>query len=76
LKSRLAPNAGNLAGPLIPRELRAKAKRALLTDVEGRECIDFAGGIGVKNVGHQHPKVLAAIRDQLETYMHPCFHIM
>ncbi len=54
----------------------AKAKRALLTDVEGRECIDFAGGIGVNNVGHQHPKALAAIREHLETYLHPCFCVM
>jgi 4-aminobutyrate aminotransferase/(S)-3-amino-2-methylpropionate transaminase len=54
----------------------AKAKGALLTDVEGREYIDFAGGIGVNNVGHWHPKVLAAIREQLEAYLHPCFHVM
>ena len=40
----------------------AKADGALLTDVDGREYIDFAGGIGVNNVGHSHPKVLAAIQ--------------
>jgi 4-aminobutyrate aminotransferase/(S)-3-amino-2-methylpropionate transaminase len=54
----------------------AKAEGALLTDVDGREYIDFAGGIGVNNVGHRHPKVLAAIREQLEGYLHPCFHVM
>ncbi len=54
----------------------AKAEGALLTDVDGREYIDFAGGIGVNNVGHRHPKVLAAIQDQLEAYLHPCFHVM
>jgi len=54
----------------------AKAEGALLTDVDGREYIDFAGGIGVNNVGHRHPKVLAAIREQLEAYVHPCFHVM
>jgi 4-aminobutyrate aminotransferase/(S)-3-amino-2-methylpropionate transaminase len=54
----------------------AKAEGALLTDVDGREYIDFAGGIGVNNVGHRHPRVLAAIQDQLEAYLHPCFHVM
>ncbi|HSD49869.1 MAG TPA: aminotransferase class III-fold pyridoxal phosphate-dependent enzyme, partial [Candidatus Methylomirabilis sp.] len=54
----------------------AKAEGALLTDVDGREYIDFAGGIGVNNVGHRHPKVLAAIQEQLEAYLHPCFHVM
>ena len=49
----------------------AKAEGALLTDVDGREYIDFAGGIGVNNVGHRHPKVLAAIREQLDAYVHP-----
>ena len=36
------------------------ARGALLRDVEGREFIDFAGGIGVMNIGHCHPKVVAA----------------
>ena len=40
------------------------AKSATITDVEGREYIDFASGIGVNNVGHCHPKVVAAIREQ------------
>jgi 4-aminobutyrate aminotransferase/(S)-3-amino-2-methylpropionate transaminase len=54
----------------------AEAKGALLTDVKGREYIDSAGGIGVNNVGHRHPKVLAAIREQFEVRLHPCFHVM
>ncbi len=54
----------------------AKADGALLTDVDGREYIDFAGGIGVNNVGHRHPAVLAAITEQLGAYLHPCFHVM
>lgn len=54
----------------------AKAEGALLTDVDGREYIDFAGGIGVNNVGHRHPQVLAAITEQLQAYVHPCFHVM
>jgi 4-aminobutyrate aminotransferase/(S)-3-amino-2-methylpropionate transaminase len=53
----------------------AKAEGALLTDVDGRQYIDFAGGIGVNNVGHRHPTVLAAIQEQLQAYLHPCFHV-
>jgi 4-aminobutyrate aminotransferase/(S)-3-amino-2-methylpropionate transaminase len=53
-----------------------KAEGALLTDVDGRDYIDFAGGIGVNNVGHRHPHVLAAIREQLDAYLHPCFSVM
>ncbi|MBF0529675.1 MAG: 4-aminobutyrate--2-oxoglutarate transaminase [Deltaproteobacteria bacterium] len=54
----------------------ASARGALIIDVEGREFIDFAGGIGAQNVGHCHPKVVAAIKDQAEKYIHPCFHVM
>ena len=53
-----------------------RAEGALVYDVEGRELIDFAGGIGVMNVGHSHPKIVAAIREQAEKYTHTCFHIV
>jgi len=53
-----------------------RAKGALIYDVDGRELIDFAGGIGVMNVGHSHPKVVAAIKEQAEKYTHTCFHIV
>ena len=39
------------------------------------ELIDFAGGIGVNNVGHCHPKVVAAIQDQAGKCIHSCFHV-
>ncbi|GBC62902.1 4-aminobutyrate--2-oxoglutarate transaminase [Desulfonema ishimotonii] len=52
-----------------------EAKGAVMTDVEGREYIDFAGGIGVMNVGHCHPRVVEAIKDQAEKYIHTCFHV-
>ncbi|MBW2031262.1 MAG: 4-aminobutyrate--2-oxoglutarate transaminase [Deltaproteobacteria bacterium] len=50
-------------------------KGAVLTDVDGREFIDFAGGIAVMNVGHSHPKVVAAIKDQAEKLTHTCFMV-
>jgi 4-aminobutyrate aminotransferase-like enzyme len=51
----------------------AGARNATITDVEGREYIDFAAGIGVMNVGHSHPKVVAAIKEQADLYSHMCF---
>ncbi len=51
------------------------AKGAILTDVEGNEYIDFAGGIAVMNVGHSHPKVVAAIKEQAEKFTHTCFMV-
>jgi 4-aminobutyrate aminotransferase/(S)-3-amino-2-methylpropionate transaminase len=53
----------------------ASASGALLRDVEGREYIDFAGGIGVMNIGHCHPKVVAAIKEQAEKLIHSCFMV-
>ncbi len=53
----------------------AKAKGASLVDVEGREFIDFGGGIAVMNVGHSHPKVVAAIREQAGRFTHTCFMV-
>ena len=52
-----------------------EAKSAVMIDMDGRELIDFAGGIGVNNVGHCHPKVVAAIKDQADKFIHTCFHV-
>jgi 4-aminobutyrate aminotransferase/(S)-3-amino-2-methylpropionate transaminase len=53
-----------------------KAKGAIITDVEGKEYIDFAGGIGVNNVGHCDEEVLKAVQDQIQKYIHTCFHVV
>ncbi len=54
----------------------AHAKGAVITDVEGNEYIDFAAGIAVMNVGHSHPKVVQAIKDQAEKFTHTCFMVI
>ncbi len=54
----------------------AKASGASLWDVDGKHFIDFAGGIGVLNTGHAHPKVVAAIKQQLEMFTHTCFQVV
>jgi 4-aminobutyrate aminotransferase/(S)-3-amino-2-methylpropionate transaminase len=53
----------------------ASARGAVVRDVEGREYIDFGGGIGVMNIGHSHPKVVAAIKAQAEKFQHTCFMV-
>jgi 4-aminobutyrate aminotransferase/(S)-3-amino-2-methylpropionate transaminase len=52
-----------------------RAKGAVIEDVEGKEYIDFAGGIGVVNVGHCAEQVVTAIREQAEQFIHTCFHV-
>ena len=52
-----------------------KAQGAVLTDVDGKQYLDFAGGIGALNVGHRHPAVVAAVRRQLDKVMHTCYHV-
>ncbi len=54
----------------------AEADGAVIRDVEGKEYIDFAGGIGVENVGHCTKRVVDAIKDQAERYIHTCFHVV
>jgi 4-aminobutyrate aminotransferase / (S)-3-amino-2-methylpropionate transaminase / 5-aminovalerate transaminase len=53
-----------------------RAKGSELWDVNGRRYIDFAGGIGVMNVGHSHPRVMEAVRAQLERATHTSFQVV
>jgi 4-aminobutyrate aminotransferase/(S)-3-amino-2-methylpropionate transaminase len=53
----------------------AQAEGAVLTDADGNRLIDFGGGIGTLNVGHRHPRVVAAVRDQLDRYLHLAFPV-
>jgi 4-aminobutyrate aminotransferase/(S)-3-amino-2-methylpropionate transaminase len=50
------------------------ASGAVVEDVDGNRYIDFAGGIGVLNVGHAHPKVVAEVTEQTQRFTHACFH--
>jgi 4-aminobutyrate aminotransferase len=52
------------------------ANNASITDVDGKEYIDFTSGIAVVNTGHLHPKVTAAVSKQLALFSHTCFHVL
>ena len=51
------------------------AHGARLVDVDGKEYIDFAGGIGVLNLGHTPDAVVAAIKEQADALLHSCFPV-
>jgi len=67
----LVPNALGVFNP----STASKAKGSIIWDVEGRELIDFAGGIGVMNSGHNPEPVVKAIQKQAENLIHTCFNV-
>jgi 4-aminobutyrate aminotransferase len=64
--------AGGVATP--PFDV-VRAKGARIETGGGRELIDFAGGIGCQNLGHGDDRVVAAIHEQVDRYLHQCFMI-
>lgn len=52
-----------------------RALNATIWDADGKEFVDFAGGIGTINVGHCHPAVVAALREQAGKLLHTSFHV-
>ena len=59
----------------IPPIVAARAEGAVIEDVDGNRFLDFAGGIGVVNAGHRAPRVVAAIREQVDAFLHTCFSV-
>jgi 4-aminobutyrate aminotransferase len=62
-------------GVSTPPLVVARAEGARVFDVEGREYIDFAGGLGCANLGHNLPAVVDAVHAQVDAYMHQCFMV-
>lgn len=52
-----------------------KAKNAEIWSEEGKRYIDFGAGIAVVNTGHQHPRIVEAVKHQLEAFSHVCFQV-
>jgi 4-aminobutyrate aminotransferase / (S)-3-amino-2-methylpropionate transaminase / 5-aminovalerate transaminase len=61
--------------PMVTTSVVESASGATLFDASGNELIDFAGGIGVMNVGHCQPSVVEAIHQQAQKLLHTCIHI-
>jgi len=54
----------------------ASAQGVTITDVDGNRFVDFAGGVGVMNVGHGHPRVVEAIQEQAARFVHTDFTVV
>jgi len=63
----MARGQGNIAPVYIERGLNAE-----LWDVEGNRYVDFGTGIAVCNTGHSNPRVVAAVKEQVERFSHTC----
>jgi 4-aminobutyrate aminotransferase / (S)-3-amino-2-methylpropionate transaminase / 5-aminovalerate transaminase len=72
LRSRYVPRGITSAHPVTVD----RAKGSELWDISGKRYVDFAGGIGVMNVGHAHPRVMEAVRHQLERATHTSFQVV
>lgn len=53
-----------------------RAENSELWDVEGNRYIDFASGIAVCNTGHRHPRLVSAIEEQLERFLHTAYQVI
>ena len=62
-------------GVATPAIVVDRAEGARIWDVDGREYIDFAGGIGCQNLGHNPPAVVEAVHAQVDRYLHQCFMV-
>jgi 4-aminobutyrate aminotransferase/(S)-3-amino-2-methylpropionate transaminase len=74
----LAREREAVAHPLIVHLpiFAADAEGATITDVDGNRFIDFAGGVGVMNVGHGHPRVVEAVQEQAGRFLHTDFTVV
>ena len=72
LRERYIPRGVTTAHPLVADH----AQGSELWDASGRRYIDFVGGIGVMNVGHGHPRVMEAVRAQLDRVTHASFQVV
>ncbi len=70
-RSQAIPRGVYASTPLFVRH----AEGSILEDVDGNRFIDMGGGIGCVNVGHRNPRVLSALRSQLDAFLHLCFQV-
>src|SRR5216684_4246678 len=72
LRDRYVPRGITTAHPIVAD----RAQGSEVWDTSGKHYIDFVGGIGVMNVGHNHPRVMAAVREQLDRVTHTSFQVV
>src|SRR5260370_27890190 len=72
LRDRYVPRGITTAHPIVAD----RAQGSEVWDTSGKRYIDFVGGIGVMNVGHNHPRVMAAVHEQLDRVTHTAFQVV
>src|SRR5258708_5579371 len=72
LRDRYVPRGITTAHPIVVD----RAQGSEVWDTSGKHYIDFVGGIGVMNVGHNHPRVMAAVHEQLDRVTHTAFEVV
>ena len=70
-RQRIVPRGVPLSAPIAI----VSGENAVVTDADGNQLIDFAGGIGTLNTGHRHPAVVAAAKAQLDRLIHTSFQV-
>lgn len=71
-RSREVPRGVLTAHPLVA----VRAEGAHIWDAEGKSYLDFVGGIGVQNTGHNHPRVVEAAKAQIGNVTHAAFQVV
>ena len=68
----------SIAHPLIVHLpiFAERAENATITDVDGNVFVDFAGGVGVINAGHTHPRIVEAVTEQASRFLHTDFTVV
>jgi len=70
-------NAAISRGVAMTTQIYAdRAENSEIWDKDGKRYIDFAAGIAVLNTGHRHPKVVAAVKEQLDRFTHTCHQVV
>jgi len=71
-RSASVPSAIKCGYPVVIES----GKGAMIEDVDGNYFVDWVGGVGVLNIGHAHPEVVAAVKEQSDKYLHGMFNIV
>lgn len=71
-REAVVPSAIHCGYPVVMK----RAEGAIIEDLDGNRFLDWIGGVGVLNIGHCHPEVVAAVKDQAEKYFHGMFNVV
>ena len=71
-REKAVPNAIKCVYPCVMKQ----ASGAIIEDLDGNYFLDWIGGVGVLNVGHCHPDLVAAVKDQADKYFHGMFNVV